>query len=168
MGRYHYSNLEIAQPVNPVKLIPDLTIFDDFIWSPNSQYIATTGIRGNGSGIEYALLIYDILDKGEVSDEILPHTSRRRSEFVPSEDTGPQPDYAPVWSKDSHIIAINFRDGIYFYDITDCNSDECNLLYILDVGYVSSFDWQNDIVMILDENIMQLWDVSVVSQPAEQ
>src|SRR4051812_30788052 len=53
---------ETADTTHQIMLVPDLTIFNGFSWSPNSQYIAVTGNRTNGSGHEFALLIYDVLD----------------------------------------------------------------------------------------------------------
>lgn len=146
---------------NAIRVVPDLTMFDDFVWSPNGQYLATRGFRGNGSGTEYAVIVYDIFEPNQVgSDQALfAYTSRIIKEFVYDDDE-PKPDYLPQWSADSRVLAINLLDGIYFIDITDCPEHKCTLLYILDVGYVDWFDWQGDTVITLDSGIVILWDVS--------
>jgi WD40 repeat protein len=130
-----------ADTTHPIRLDSDLPALDRFIWSPNSQYLAVLGHRGKDGGTEYAVLIYDVLDTGNKPDTLSPLPGRDFREFVGSSDTAPFPHYFPAWSADGHIMAINFRDGIHFYDITTCD-DECKPFYTLDIGDVSWFDWQ--------------------------
>ncbi len=143
-----------------IRLVPDLTIFDGFSWSPNSQYIAARGRRGNATGAWFTLQVYDVLDKGYLPDAISARPGRDFREFVAGEDTGPRPNYIPGWSTDGHIIAINFLDGIHFYDITVCDNGECKLVYTLDTGYVSWFDWQGNTLITFEDKKIQVWDVS--------
>ena len=148
---------------NAIRVIPDLMIFDDFVWSPNGQYLATRGFRGNGSGTEFGVIVYDVLHVGlgRSEEAIFPRTSYIFKEFVYSDDEeSPRPDYLPQWSADSRGLAINRLDDIYFIDITDCPEHRCTRLYILDVGYVDWFDWQGDIVITVDRDTIKIWDVS--------
>jgi WD40 repeat protein len=148
-----------TEPSDHIRLMPELTMFDGFLWSPNSQYIAVTSRRGNASGNEYVVLIYDILDESYAGQGFAaPHCLL--GEFVTSGGTGPFPDYVPMWSTNSYTIAINFRDGIHFYDITDWEAGECPLLHVLEVGYVSWFEWQGNTLLTLSDNTVQLWNTN--------
>jgi hypothetical protein len=144
---------------NRINLYQDLTMFNGFTWSPNGQYIAVTGNRTNASGHEFALLIFDIFDTSTSlgTDQVFADHDFR--EFVPYEDPNPRSDYAPVWSADGHIIALNFLDGVHFYDITACD-DECKPFYTLDIGYVPWFDWRGNKLITLADGKLQLWDVT--------
>jgi WD40 repeat protein len=153
-----------ADTTHPIRLDSDLPALDRFIWSPNSQYLAVLGHRGKEGGTEYAVLIYDVLDTGDEPDTLSALPGRDFREFVGSNDIATYPHYFPAWSTDGHIIAINFRDGIHFYDITACDNGECKPLHTLDIGAVSWFDWQGNTLITLEGKKIQLWDVSAVFQ----
>lgn len=146
-----------------IRLMNDLTMFYEFSWSPNSQYIAAIGRRGNASGTEYALVIFDLYDVNGV-DWTLPRREHNFREFVYSEDRGPSPQYAPQWSTDGQIIAINRRDGIHFYDLAHCEDNECPLVNFMNIGYVSWFDWQGDTLITYDTGNIKMWNVQIVSK----
>lgn len=153
--------VNLASKGDLMRVIPDLTLFNDFTWSPNGQFLATRGLRGNGSGTEFAVIIYDIFDPivGDSEKYFIPPTRWIFKEFVYSDDQL-YLDYQPIWGADSRILAINRTNGIYFYDILDCPEHKCNLLYVLEIGYVEWFDWRDNTLITIDDNVVKFWDVS--------